>query len=268
VSHPASPDGKARVEIHGEPGRQWAELVLDSPPLNLFDDAMTADVTACVDSLPGLDVRAVLVRAEGKVFCAGVDVKEFLARDPASGAALAADYLGVVHALEALAVPTLAVVHGLCLTIGLELVLGCDLLWAAEEASLGLVEATVGLTPGGGGTQRLVARAGVARASEAVLTGATYRAAELHAWGVVNRVLPRADLLEAARAHVAALAAGPTAAAALGKRLLRAARDGGLEAADAITAATFGRLWTTEDLRAGCTSLLQDGPGKAIFTGR
>jgi len=259
---------RARVEFMGEPGRQWAEVVLDAPPLNLFDDALVRDLSAAVDTLPGLDIRAVLVRAEGKVFCAGVDVKEFLARDPAGGTALSATYLGLVHALEALAVPTLAVVHGLCLTIGFELVLGCDLLWAAQEARLGLVEATVGLTPGGGGTQRLVARAGAARAADAVLTGATYPAEELQSWGVVNRVLPRAELLAAARAHVATLAAGPTAAAGLGKRLLRAARESGVEAADAITPAVFGHLWQTDDLRLGCSSLLEHGPGKAAFTGR
>ena len=92
--------------------------------------------------------------------------------------------------------PTIAVVHALNLTIGFELSLGCDLMWAAEDASFGLVEATVGLTPGGGGTQRLVARAGVARAAELVMTGDIYPAAEMHQWGVVNRILPPAALLE------------------------------------------------------------------------
>src|ERR1035441_7049610 len=93
--------------------------------------------------------------------------------------------------------PTIAVVHALNLTIGFELSLGCDLMWAAEDASFGLVEATVGLTPGGGGTQRLVARAGVARAAELVMTGSIYPAAEMHQWGVVNRILPPAALLGA-----------------------------------------------------------------------
>ena len=69
-------------------------------------------------------------------------------------------------------------------------------MWAAEDASSGLVEATVGLTPGGGGTQRLVARAGVARAAELVMTGDGYAAAEMHQWGVVNRLLPRQATFE------------------------------------------------------------------------
>src|SRR6266849_4669170 len=164
--------------------------------------------------------RAVLLRAEGKVFCGGVDVHEFQGLGPSQGAALMARFLALVQTLERVPVPTIAVVHALNLTIGFELSLGCDLMWAAEDASFGLVEATVGLTPGGGGTQRLVARAGVARAAELVMTGDIYPAAELHQWGVVNRILAPAVLLEQARSFAARLAAGPTAATAVGKRLL------------------------------------------------
>ena len=170
------------------------------------------------------------------MFCAGVDVHEFQGLGPAQGAVLMARFLALVQTLERLPVPTIAVVHALNLTIGFELCLGCDLMWAAEDASFGLVEATVGLTPGGGGTQRLVARAGVARAAELVMTGDVYPAAEMHQWGVVNRLLPAAGLLEQARAFAARLAAGPTAATAVGKRLLQVARDHGVAAADAVTA--------------------------------
>jgi len=244
-----------------------AELVIDAPPLNLFTLPVVADLAAALAELPG-DARAVLLRAEGKVFSAGVDVHDFQGRDAEAGGELGAAFLALTHALEALPVPTLAVVHGLCLTIGLEVVLGCDLLWAAQEASFGLVEATVGLTPGAGGTQRLVARAGVARATEAVLTGATYRAEVFERWGVVNRVLAREELLPAARDYAARLAAGPTAAAAQGKRLLRLARDGGVAAADAQTREAFGAVFGTDDIDIGITSLLEHGPGKAIFTGR
>lgn len=254
---------KARIDLVGD----VAELVLSGPPLNLFDGQMIADVAAAVSSIPTTGARAVLVRAEGKVFCAGVDVAHFRGRDNASGAALMQSFLDIVHELEALPLPTLAAVHGLNLTIGFELVLGCDLLWAAEEASMGLVEATVGLTPGGGGTQRLVARAGVARAAEAVLTGQVYAATELQQWGVVNRVVPGAELLAQARAHAAALAAGPTLAAGWGKQILLAARDGGVAAADAMSSEVSGRVFETSDLEAGISSLLAHGPGKAVFTG-
>jgi enoyl-CoA hydratase/carnithine racemase len=249
-----------------------ASLVISAPPLNLFDAAMVTDLETAIGEVTRRcadgEVRALVVRAEGKVFCAGVDVHEFQGLSTEQGAALMARFLGLAQAVEALPVPTVAVVHALTLTIGFELVLGCDLLWAAEGAQLGLVEATVGLTPGGGGTQRLVARAGVARAAELVLSGDLYAAEELQQWGVVNRVLPADELLAKASEHVAALAAGPTAAAAIGKRLLRAARDQGVAAADGITPAETGKVFATDDLEIGITSLLSEGPRKARFTGR
>jgi enoyl-CoA hydratase/carnithine racemase len=259
---------KARVSRTGD----VAELVISAPPLNLFDGQMIADLAAALDELAALAregaARAVLLRAEGTVFCAGVDVHEFQGLGPAQGAVLMARFLTLVQTLERLPVPTIAVVHALNLTIGFELCLGCDLMWAAEDASFGLVEATVGLTPGGGGTQRLVARAGVARAAELVMTGDVYPAAEMHQWGVVNRLLPAAALLEQARAFAARLAAGPTAATTVGKRLLQTARDHGVAAADAVTPREVGQVFATRDLADGLTSLLEHGPRQATFEGR
>ena len=249
-----------------------AELVISAHPLNLFDGELATDLESALDEVAALiregAARAVLLRAEGTVFCAGVDVHEFQGLGPSRGAVLMARFLALVQTLERMPVPTIAVVHALNLTIGFELTLGCDLMWAAEDASFGLVEATVGLTPGGGGTQRLVARAGVARAAELVMTGDSYAAAEMHQWGVVNRLLPAAALLEQARAFAARLAAGPTAATAVGKRLLQTARDHGVAAADAITPRETGQIFATRDLAAGLTSLLEQGPRRATFEGR
>ena len=100
------------------------------------------------------------------------------------------------------------------------------------------------------------------------MTGDVYQAAEMHQWGVVNRLLPAAGLLEQARAFAARLAAGPTAATAVGKRLLQAARDHGVAAADAVTAREVGQIFATRDLPAGLESLLEQGPNQAIFEGR
>jgi enoyl-CoA hydratase/carnithine racemase len=108
----------------------------------------------------------------------------------------------------------------------------------------------------------------VARAAELVMTGDVYPAAELNDWGVVNRILPADGLLEQARSFAARLAAGPTAATAVGKRLLQTARDHGVAAADAITPRETGQIFATRDLPAGIISLLTQGPGKATFQGR
>lgn len=257
---------KARIERYGDNG-QVAELILDGPPLNLFDNEMLADVTAAVRGLAGGGTRAVLFRAEGKHFCAGVDVHEFQNKTNEEGAELMVAYLSLAQALEALPVPVLAVVHGLCLTIGMELSLGCDLLWAADNARFGLIEATVGLTPGGGGTQRMVARAGAARAAEFVLTGGIYDAATMLDWGVANKLLPAQELLPAAREYALKLAAGPTTALAAGKRIIAAASSGGVAAGDAITPVQSGTVFTTTDMAAGIDAVLAKKPGTATFIG-
>jgi enoyl-CoA hydratase/carnithine racemase len=132
---------KAQVSAAGD----VAELVISAPPLNLFDGQLITDLEAALDELDALirtrAARAVLLRAEGKVFCAGVDVHEFQGLGPAQGAVLMARFLALVQTLERLPVPTMAVVHALNLTIGFELCLGCDLMWAAEDASFGLAAA-------------------------------------------------------------------------------------------------------------------------------
>lgn len=254
----------ARYEIHGD----VAEIVIQSGPLNLWGPQLIADVEEGVARAAAERPRALLVRAEGDVFSAGVDVHVFEGLDAASATALTERLLRLTHAIEDLPLPTLAVVHGLCLTAGLELSLACDLLWAADGVQFGLVEKVVGITPLMGGTQRMAERAGSARAREFVMTGRLYEAQTLHAWGVVNRVLAPEQLLEKARRFAADLAAGPTIAHAATKAVVRAQADHGTRGADERTAALTSHLFETEDCRSAVQSFLQGGPGKATFTGK
>jgi enoyl-CoA hydratase/carnithine racemase len=176
--------------------------------------------------------------------------------------------VAAVRRLEALPMPTLALVHGLCLTAGLEIALGCDMIWAGESARFGLVEAVVGLTPGAGGTQRTAERAGPARAREFVMTGGVYEAEAMERWNVVNRVVPDGDLLEKGMRFAQRLAAGPTRAHAATKKLVRAYLEGGVDKADRETPRVAGALFETEDLKRAVDSFLAEGPGKATFAGR
>ncbi|MFI5028405.1 MAG: enoyl-CoA hydratase/isomerase family protein, partial [Solirubrobacterales bacterium] len=188
--------------------------------------------------------------------------------DPAEGGEMFAALVAGVRRLEALPIPTLALVHGLCLTAGLEVSLGCDLIWATNSARFGLVEAVVGLTPGAGGTQRVAERAGPGRAREFVMTGGLYDAATLERWGVINRVVGDDELLEKGMRFAQKLAAGPTRAHAATKRLIRAYLEGGVDKADAETPEVSGSLFATEDLQRAVRSFLDEGPGKATFEGR
>jgi enoyl-CoA hydratase len=253
----------ARYETDGD----VAEIVISNPPLNLWGPQLIADVEAGVARAAAERARALLVRAEGDVFSAGVDVHVFEGLDAGSAAALTDRLLRLTHAVEDLPLPTLAVAHGLCLTAGLELSLACDLLWAAEGVQFGLVEKVVGITPLMGGTQRMAERAGTARAREFVMTGRLYDAETLHAWGVVNRVVAKDDLAAKARKFAAELAAGPTVAHAATKAVVRAQADQGTRGADARTAELTSHLFETEDCRNAVQSFLREGPGKATFTG-
>jgi enoyl-CoA hydratase/carnithine racemase len=252
----------ARLERDGD----LAGLVIDNPPLNLFDSDMVSGILAALDECQGS--RALLVRAEGKYFTGGVDVNVFKELSEADATELTEDLLRITHRLEELPFPTIACVHGLCLTAGLELALGCDMIWASESARFGLVEAVIGLTPLMGGTQRIAERAGPARARELVMSGALYDAATLERWNVVSRVLPDSDLEEAALDFARQLAAGPTLAHHATKRIVRAYLEEGVRGADAATAGIGAPLFETEDLRAAVETFLAEGPGTASFGGR
>ena len=248
-----------------------AAMVLHDPPLNLFGAEAFQALNDCLGEVEASDARALVWRAEGDLFTGGADVNVFQQIVDAGGdrADLSFDpLLGVVRRLEALPIPTLALVHGLCLTAGLEVSLGCDMIWAGESARFGLVEAVVGLTPGAGGTQRMAERAGPARAREFVMSQGIYDAATLEGWNVVNRVLPDDDLLEKGMRFAQRLAAGPTKAHAATKRIVRAYLEGGVDEADRVTPEVAGSLFETEDLQRAVQSFLSEGPGKATFEGR
>jgi enoyl-CoA hydratase/carnithine racemase len=273
----STPDAApVRIERDGD----LAVVVLDRPPLNLFDERVFAGFEDAVAELVALTApgrpdraRGVLVEARGKVVSAGVQVQAFgeIAQGPdpvGQGTALWARLIRVAQTIEELPVPTVFAAHGLTLTAAFEIALACDLLLAAEKASFGLVEIVVGLTPSMGGPQRLAERAGPARAKELVFTGERYPAAVLREWGVVNRVLPDDGFAAAAREFAQRITAGPTVAHAATKTLVTTAVRDGVRAADAVLPGVSGPLFGTEDLRGAVASFLADGPGWATYQGR
>lgn len=248
-----------------------AVLTLSNPPLNLFQEGSFGELRECLEEVERSDARALVWRSEGDLFTGGVDVNDFkkvAEAGPDRVGEFAEGLIEGVRRLERLEIPTLALVHGLCLTAGLEVALGCDIIWAAESARFGLVEAVVGLSPGAGGTQRMAERAGSGRAREFVMSGALYDAATLERWNVVDRVLPDDDLHAEGMRFAKRLASGPTRAHAATKRIVRAYLEGGIDAADRLTPGLFAGLFETEDLRNGIDSFLTEGPGKATFSGR
>ena len=237
-----------------------AILTMDSPPMNLFDEAMWAAWTDAVEWLTTNPPRALLVRSEGRVVSAGVDVRVFAGLDPEEAESFWRARLDTTQALEALPCPTVFAAHSLTLTAAFELALACDLVVATPQARFGLVERKIAFTPAMGGTQRLAERAGPARARELVMTGNLYRASLLADWGVVNALFPPASFATDALAYAMRLANGPTRAHAASKDIVRRYLTGGLPAADAALPAVAAGVARTADHRHAVAAFLTEGP--------
>lgn len=246
-----------------------ATLTVDHPPMNVWTEEVLAQTVDALAALRREPPRGLLIRAAGEMSSAGADVAFFARADQADAAPRTARYLQeITQAVEQLPCPTVAAIHGLCLTAGFEIALACDLVVASRSTKIGLVEAAIGLTPLLGGTQRLAARVGVARAAEIVMSAKIYDAEQLATWGAINRVYDDDGFAEAATRFASRIAQGPTQAHAATKAVLAAFGEGGVPAADRALPDIAARLWATEDLRTGVASFLEHGPGNATFTGR
>jgi enoyl-CoA hydratase/carnithine racemase len=259
---------KVRFETSGSVG----VLSLANPPLNLFSEELIEDLRTAVSQAKQLPLRALLVRADGKVFSGGADVVIFKGKTANAARERFTCHLRTIADLEELPFPTIAAVQGACMAAGLELALACDLIWAASSARLGQVEASIGTTTLLGGVQRLAERAGPARAREIIYSADQYDAATFERWNIVNRVVPDENLEPETRAFAQRLAGGATLAYAAGKRIVRAYLEKGIRAADTLVDEIAPELFETADMRAGVEGLLEHGPrqfrNKVIFRGR
>jgi enoyl-CoA hydratase/carnithine racemase len=256
----------AKAEFRVDDG--LGEVVISDPPLNLFGMELLDDLATATEEAAESDVRAILVRAEGDAFSGGANVEIFLDRDEKAAMELIEQFVPAIRRVSEIRIPTVCAVQGLCLAAGFEVALTCDLIWAADDAQLGLVEGVIGATPFGGGTQRLVARTGAGRAAEAVLTARPYPAQTMFEWGVVNRVLPATELQEKTRAFARRLSEGPTLAHGATKEIIRLTIDDGVKAADAALPQAGSKVMASQDLQRGARTLMEKGPGHATFEGR
>jgi enoyl-CoA hydratase/carnithine racemase len=215
--------------VRADVGSEVATITLSRPEaLNAISGEMAADVAAAFRAAAGDErTRVVVLAAAGdRAFCVGADLKERNQLDDAGWLANRERIAGMFASIRETPTPTIASVFGYALGGGFELALSCDLVVAADDSVFGLPETTVGIVPGGGGTQLLARRCGLARAKELIFTGRRLAVEEAHAWGVVNRVAPRGELAGA----TADLAAEICGAAPVGVREAKRAIDGGFGA--------------------------------------
>ncbi len=244
-----------------------ALLRLHRPPLNPLSHAMLTALTAEAHAVAeDPEVKAVVLAGSDRAFAAGADIEEFGSADDAR--TVSHDFGAACAALGAIPRPVLAAISGFALGGGLEVALACDLRIAADSARLGQPEILLGIIPGGGGTQRLTRLVGPARAKELIWSGRQVRADEALAIGLVDRVVPAAELEAAALAWATELASGAVVAMGLAKRAIDRGLDGPLEAGLREETAAFAEVFATEDAETGIASFKAVGPGKATFKGR
>ncbi len=253
----------AHVDLTVEPEGGVATIRLRRPQaLNALDAAMLQGLARAVRAVRRDDrVRVVVVTGEGeKAFSAGADIAAMAAMTAQEGHAFSRLGHDVLARLEALPVPVIAAVNGVALGGGLELVLACDLVVASDRARLGQPEINLGLIPGFGGTQRLVVRVGLARARALVYRGAVVGAAEALAMGLVDRVVPAAELAAETATLAAELASKAPVALRQAKRATRAAAEAVLAAGCQYEIEAFGVTFASDDRVEGLRAFLDKRP--------
>jgi enoyl-CoA hydratase/carnithine racemase len=244
-----------------------AELVLNRPERrNALDRAAAAAFAAALDELEKNPPRALLLRGEGKGFCAGRDLSdaEPLTED---AEAIVQELNPLIARLSSLPYPTVAAVQGPALGLGLGLALACDLLLVAEGAKIGSPFAAIGAVLDSGAHLFLTARIGPHRTLELLYTGRFLGGREAVEWGVANQVHSDEALLDSARSLVATIAAGPTSAFAASKAILARVTGEGLSLAEVLAAeaAAQGAAARTHDYGEGITAFQEKR--KPTFTG-
>ncbi|MFF4119382.1 enoyl-CoA hydratase/isomerase family protein [Streptomyces sp. NPDC001714] len=241
-------------------------LRLDRPPMNALDVATQDRIKElAAEATRREDVRAVVIYGGEKVFAAGADIKEMQHMDHAAMVLRSRDLQDSFSAVARIPKPVVAAVTGYALGGGCELALCADYRIAADNAKLGQPEILLGLIPGAGGTQRLPRLVGPSKAKDLIFTGRMVKADEALAIGLVDRVVPAADVYTEAHAWAAKLAQGPAIALRAAKEAVDTGLETDLETGLAVERNWFAGLFATEDRERGMRSFVEEGPGKAKF---
>ncbi|MEV7964930.1 enoyl-CoA hydratase-related protein [Sphaerisporangium sp. NPDC088356] len=253
----------ARVEAGGG----IATIRLDRPKMNALNGQMQRELAECarqVDADPG--VRAVVIYGGERVFAAGVDIKEMADMTYADMSAHSGELQACFTAVAKIGKPVIAAITGYALGGGCELALCADFRIAGEGAKLGQPEISLGIIPGAGGTQRLPRLIGPARAKDLIFTGRHVGAAEALAIGLVDKVVPDADVHAEAVALAERFADGPAVALRAAKQAVDHGLDTDLTTGLEIERLHFSGLFATEDARTGLRAFAEKT--KPEFTGR
>lgn len=244
-----------------------ATLTVNRPDkLNALNDAVIGELGAAIDELRADPaVGGVIVTGAGRAFVAGADIAELEKHGAVSARALAVRGQEVFRRFETSPKPTIAAVNGFALGGGCELAMACHIRVASDVAKFGQPEVKLGLIPGYGGTQRLPRLVGKGRALQLLLTGEIIDANEAYRIGLVNRLVPAAELLATATTIMKAMLANAPLALAQCIEVVNRGDGASLEDALSLEATAFGLLAATSDMKEGTRAFMEKRG--ASFTG-
>lgn len=235
-----------------------ARITFDRPEaLNALDPRVLHDFDACLAEVEKSKPRAVIVTGDGKAFIAGADIPTMRAMDPAGARAYTELGNRVIDRLAAIPCPVIIAINGFAFGGGLELALAGDLLYASDKAQLGLPEVGLGIHPGFGGTQRLPRRVGLGPAKEMVYTGRTVGAEEAAKIGLVNAVVPAAQLQDHALAVARTIASKAPLAVAGAKASMDQGLGLDLGSGLQVEQESVVLLFSTKDKREGMDAFVE-----------
>ncbi len=246
-----------------------ATITINRPKsLNALNPATMREIKSALESIaPRDDVGAVLLTGAGeKAFVAGADISEMGRFSPLQALDFSLFGHGVLELIERLPQPVIGVINGFALGGGCELAMACDLLVAADTAKFGQPEVNLGIIPGYGGTQRLPRLVGRNVAKELVLTGEMITAQRAYEIGLVNRVVPAAELMKTARDIAGKILSKGPVAVRTAKMAMNRGLDLDLSNANAYEASVFAACFSSEDRTEGMAAFLEKR--KASFKGK
>ena len=236
-----------------------AVLTIDRPKaLNALNSEVLAELECAIDALDLSDIRALIITGSGeRSFVAGADIGEMSTLSKAEGEAFGKKGNDIFRKIETLPIPVIAAVNGFALGGGNELAMSCDIRYCSDNAVFGQPEVGLGITPGFGGTQRLVRIVGTGKAKEMVFTGQNIKADEAYRIGLVNGVYPREELMPAVMKLAQKIASNAPIAVRNSKRAVTDGFLSDLDHAIAIEEQYFSECFETEDQREGMKAFLE-----------
>jgi enoyl-CoA hydratase len=235
--------------------------------LNALNRALLSELACALEGVAADEASRVLILtgAGPKSFVAGADITEINRLNPLEAKFFARQGLATINLLGELAIPVIAAVNGFALGGGCEMALGCDFIYASENAKFGLPEINLGIIPGFGGTQRLSRRIGMGRAKELIFSGRMLSAREALEMGLVNRVCPPEDLMTECLATARLIASKGRVSLRAAKQVIQQGLECDLATGLALETDAFALCLASQDAREGTTAFLEKRP--AIFQG-